>query len=671
MHLLRYIVISAVALSCAAQTAVSAHTLIPRKTIFGNPERASPLISPTGDRIAYLAPVEGVMNVWLAPVGNLSAAKAVTFEKVRPIRWFKWAANGTHILYQQDRNGDENFQIFSVDLAKGTTRNLTPQRNVRAMVMAISPRRPNEILAGLNDRDPKWHDVWRINVVDGVSAMVEKNDDVADYVADNDLQLRLAIKATPDGGSEVLRRDGKGWAPFFKVAPDDNLTTYPIAITDSGKVLMIDSRNRDKAAFVSIDLSSGASTTIGEDPKADVAYALADPVTAAPLAYGAEYERLAWRAIDPAYKADIAFLSKSLPGIWNPLSLSKDNRFWTLRVDSVVEPVKFVLYDRAVKKLVPLFTARPALQNAPLAKMHPVVIKARDGLELVSYLTLPNGSDANGDGRPDQPLPLVLNVHGGPWGRNSFGYDAEHQWLANRGYAVLSVNFRGSTGFGKAFVNAADRQWAGKMHDDLIDAVEWAAKGRIAPPNQIAIFGGSYGGYAALVGVTFTPKTFACGVSIVGPSNLNTLLASIPPYWESLLSTFKRRVGDPTTPEGRKLLTERSPLFRAGSIERPLLIAQGANDPRVKQVESDQIVEAMKAKNIPVTYVLFSDEGHGFARPENRMSFFAVAETFLSNCLGGKREAIGSDFVGSSIAVPNGKEFIPGLSEALDATKGR
>jgi dipeptidyl aminopeptidase/acylaminoacyl peptidase len=324
-----------------------------------------------------------------------------------------------------------------------------------------------------------------------------------------------------------------------------------------------------------------------------------------------------------------------------------------------------------VKKLVPLFTARPALQNAPLAKMHPVVIKARDGLELVSYLTLPNGSDANGDGRPDQPLPLVLNVHGGPWGRNSFGYDAEHQWLANRGYAVLSVNFRGSTGFGKAFVNAADRQWAGKMHDDLIDAVEWAAKGRIAPPNQIAIFGGSYGGYAALVGVTFTPKTFACGVSIVGPSNLNTLLASIPPYWESLLSTFKRRVGDPTTPEGRKLLTERSPLFRAGSIERPLLIAQGANDPRVKQVESDQIVEAMKAKNIPVTYVLFSDEGHGFARPENRMSFFAVAETFLSNCLGGKREAIGSDFVGSSIAVPNGKEFIPGLSEALDATKGR
>jgi dipeptidyl aminopeptidase/acylaminoacyl peptidase len=648
-----------------------AHELISRKTIFGNPERASPLLSPDGGKIAFLAPLNGVMNVWVAPKGDLAVAKPITAEKSRPVRWFRWAPAGGHLLYQQDRAGDENFQVFAVDLAKGQTRNLTPQDGVRAMLIAASYRRPSELLIGLNNRDPKWHDVWRVDLITGKSVLVEKNLGMADYLAGNDLELRLAVKSTPDGGSVVLKKSGAQWRPFIEVPPDDNLTSYPVSISDTGKVTMIDSRARDKAALATVDLATGVHSVIGENGKADVAHKILDPVTSVPLAFAAEYERLTWTAIDPALKPDIDALAKAVPGEWTLLSQSKDNRFWTLRIDNVVESVKFALYDRTSKKLSTLFVARPALQGTALAKMHPVVIKARDGLELVSYLTLPKHADKDGDGRPETPVPLVLNVHGGPWDRSGFGYDPEHQWLADRGYGVLSVNFRGSTGFGKAFVNAADRQWAGKMHDDLLDAVDWAVKSRIAPADKIAIYGGSYGGYAALVGVSFTPKTFACGVSIVGPSNLNTLLASIPPYWESLLDTFKRRVGDPTTPEGRNLLTERSPLFRAGQIERPLLIAQGANDPRVKQGESDQIVQAMKAKNIPVTYLLFADEGHGFARPENRMAFYAVAEAFLAKCLGGKVQPIGADFMGSSISVVEGREFVPGLSEALGVSKPR
>jgi dipeptidyl aminopeptidase/acylaminoacyl peptidase len=297
--------------------------------------------------------------------------------------------------------------------------------------------------------------------------------------------------------------------------------------------------------------------------------------------------------------------------------------------------------------------------------MQSLEIKARDGLTLVSYLSLPPGSDANGDGVPESPVPMVLNVHGGPWGRDTYGFDNEHQWLANRGYAVLAVNFRASTGFGKSFVNAGNKEWAGKMHDDLLDAIDWAVKNKITTKDKIAIYGGSYGGYATLVGLTFTPDTFACGVDIVGPSNLNTLFASIPAYWKAFFEELASRVGDPRTEDGKKLLNERSPLTRADAIKKPLLIGQGANDPRVKQAEADQIVKSMKDKNLPVTYVLFPDEGHGFARPANRTSFYAVAEGFLAQCLGGRYEPVGNDFKGSTIKVLEGAQYVPGLVEAL------
>ncbi len=349
------------------------------------------------------------------------------------------------------------------------------------------------------------------------------------------------------------------------------------------------------------------------------------------------------------------------------MSQTRSNRIWLVGNDPITSPGRVMVYDRDAKSVKELYVSRPALAGAPLPVVCPVEIKSRDGLTLVSYLTLPVGSDADGDCRPDKPLPMVLNVHGGPWGRDTYGFDPQSTWFANRGYASLQVNFRGSTGFGKDFVNKADKEWGRKMHDDLIDGVDWAIKNGIAQRDKIAIYGGSYGGYAVLWGATNTPDRFACSVAIVAPSNLNTLLASIPPYWESLKEQMFRRVGDPRTDEGKALLKERSPLTYVQKIAKPLLIGQGANDPRVKVAEADQIVTAMQAKKIPVTYVLYPDEGNGFARPANRTSFYAVSEGFLSQCLGGRFEAVGNDFKGSSIQVPTGADIVPGLNEALTA----
>ncbi|MFW6412580.1 MAG: alpha/beta hydrolase family protein [Oceanicaulis sp.] len=347
-------------------------------------------------------------------------------------------------------------------------------------------------------------------------------------------------------------------------------------------------------------------------------------------------------------------------------SRSDDDRTWVLMEYASDAVSTYWLWDRDADTFERLFASRPELEGAPLAKMHPVIIPARDGLDLVSYLTLPVGTDADGDARPDAPVPMVLWVHGGPWARDGYGNDSYAQWFANRGYAVLQVNFRGSTGFGKDFVNAGDLEWGEAMHDDLIDAVNWAVSEGVTAEDSVAIGGGSYGGYATLAGLTFTPETFACGVDIVGPSNLVTLLEAIPPYWESFRRVLEMRVGDPNTEEGMALLRERSPLNSVDNIQRPLLIGQGANDPRVAQAESDQIVEAMTARDIPVTYVLFPDEGHGFARPENRLAFNAVAEGFLGECLGGRVEPIGDAFQGSSLSVPAGEDYVDGLSEALE-----
>jgi dipeptidyl aminopeptidase/acylaminoacyl peptidase len=414
-----------------------------------------------------------------------------------------------------------------------------------------------------------------------------------------------------------------------------------------------------------LDLETGESTLLAEDPRTDIEKVMIHPTEKTVQAAASTYERVHWQVLDPAIQADMDYLVGLANAELEVVDRTLDDRYWIVAYNVDIGPIRYYRYNREECSAQFLFSNLSDLEKYQLAKMHPVVIKTRDGLNLVSYYTLPSGSDSDNNGKPEHPLPMVLFVHGGPWGRDYWGFNPFHQWFANRGYAVLSVNFRGSTGFGKSFVNAGNHEWGAKMHEDLLDAVDWAISAGIAAPDKVAIAGGSYGGYATLAGLTFTPEKFACGVDIVGPSNIITLLETIPPYWTPMLNMLTSRVGDYRTEEGREFLKSRSPLTYADRICRPLLIAQGANDPRVKQAESDRIVQAMQQKDIPVTYVLYPDEGHGFARPENNLSFSAISEIFLAGILKGRFEPIGDDFVGSSVKVPVGQEQIPGLAEAL------
>ena len=383
-------------------------------------------------------------------------------------------------------------------------------------------------------------------------------------------------------------------------------------------------------------------------------------------AYAVDYLTTEWTALDPDIGAALAWLGEHLDGHFGVQSRASDDRNWIVWNDPLTSPSATYIFDRDAGTLEHFYTTRPELADAPLQPMHPIEITARDGLILPSYLTLPPGSDGNGDGVPDEAQPMVLFVHGGPWARDEYGFNPYHQWLANRGYAVLSVNFRGSTGYGKSFISGGDLEWGKKMHDDLIDAVAWAVAAGVAADGRVAIMGGSYGGYATLAGLTFTPDAFACGVDIVGPSNLETLIATIPAYWEPMIKQLHERVGNPETPDGLALLQERSPVHVADRITKPLLIAQGANDPRVKQAESDQIVAAMQTADIPVTYVLYPDEGHGFANPANNIAFTAITENFLATCLGGRAEPIGATIAASTAKIVAGAEFVHGLSDALN-----
>lgn len=642
--------------------------LIPREILFGNPERSTVQISPDGRYLSWVAPVDGVANVWVAPADNPAQARAITADKARGIRQYFWSYRTDTLLYLRDTGGDEDFHLYAVDLKSGQSRDLSPFPKTRAQVAGVSDRHPDTILVGMNDRDPQWHDLYKVDLASGQRTLVQKNDaQIAGYITDADYTPRFATRARPDGGQDVLAADGKGgWSKFDDVPFEDSLTTGPGGLTSDGKTLYFtDSRNRNTAALFAIDVASGKRTLVFEDPRADVGDTLSHPVTGQVQAVASDYLREAWKVVDPSVQADLERLRGIGPGDANVAARTHDDKIWIVVYSAPQTPATYYRYDRPAGKLTRLFSVQPKLEGKPLVAQWPQEIPSRDGKTLVSYLTLPRGADADNDGKADKPVPMVLLVHGGPWSRNAYGYSNSNQWLANRGYAVLSVNFRGSTGFGKEFTNAGNGEWAAKMHDDLIDAVHWAVKQGVTSPDKVAIMGGSYGGYATLVGLTFTPDDFACGVDIVGPSNLNTLLGTVPPYWASFFEQLAKRMGDPRTEAGRKWLTERSPLTRADQIKKPLLIGQGANDPRVKQAESDQIVKAMQARSIPVTYVLFPDEGHGFQRPENSKAFNAVTEGFLAQCLGGRAEPIGKDFAGSSISVPAGADGVPGLTEAL------
>lgn len=659
-------VAAAVAFPALAQNDVP---LIARAKFFGNPTQVQGRLSPDGKWLSWIAPRDGVLNIFVAPAANPKAGRALTAETKRPIRSYYWAPDSRQILFINDKGGDENFLLYGVDVVSGRQRALTPFEKTRVQIVNISTAVKDRILVGVNNRDPKWHDVYSLDLASGKLTPVMMNmGGYANFVADEQLNIRLAARSRPDGGSDFYRVVGGKVEekPFEQVTLEDSQTTQPAGFTVDGKTLYwLDSRGRDTSALIAQDVATGRKTIIAQDARADIGGAMANPKTGRVEAYGVEYLKNEWVPVGNAVKSDLAFLKAKLPGDFSVQSRTAADDKWIVSVDPGTGPSSTYLYDRKPKRLTKLYTSRPELEGLPMAAMYPVEIKTRDGLNMVSYLTLPPGSDPDGDGKPRQKVPLVLFVHGGPWGRDSYGFDSYHQWLANRGYAVLSVNFRSSTGFGKKFISAGDLEWGAKMHDDLLDAVDWAVGRGIAPADKVAIMGGSYGGYATLAGLAFTPDRFACGVDIVGPSNLNTLLGTIPPYWEAIRAQFYKRMGDPTTAEGQALLKERSPLFKADRISRPLLIGQGANDPRVNVNESQQIVDAMKAKGIPVTYVLFPDEGHGFARPQNNIAFNAVAENFLAKCLGGRAEPIGGTLKASSAKVPYGAEFAPGLAEAL------
>ena len=649
-----------------AEPTKEAVVLVPRKRFFGNPQRARARISPDGSKLAFLAPRDGVLNVWVAPVEDPTNAKAITHDTQRGIRSFFWAYTSEHVLYSNDKDGDEDFHLYCVTLATDEIQDLTPFEKITAQVEAISEKFPEEILVGINNRPPhQLHDIYRINLVTGERQLIQENPGLAAFVCDDDYQVRFATTYTPQGGQVYLEPDPEAqWKPFLEITSTDVMTTGLAGFDKTGQQLyLLDSRDRDTAALKIMDLKTSEMKVLAENDQADISGAIVHPTEKNVQAVTFTFARRQWQILDDSIRDDLEFLKSVEDGEIQITSRTLDDEIWTVAYTMDNGPVRFYLYHSAAKKVTFLFTSDPELEKIPLVKMHPAVIKSRDGLDLVCYLSLPVESDPDEDGRPTEPLPMVLDVHGGPWARDSWGYNPLHQLLANRGYAVLNVNYRGSIGFGKGFINAANKEWAGKMHDDLLDAVNWAVGEKIADKSRVAIMGGSYGGYATLVGLTFTPEVFACGVDIVGPSNLVTLLQNPPPYWMPFMPVMKDRVGDHETEQGREFLKSRSPLTFAERIQRPLLIAQGAQDPRVKQAEADQIVSAMKEKNIPVTYMLYPKEGHGFARPENRFAFYAVAEAFLAEHLGGRVEPFGDSFDGAEVDIPTGRDQVSGLAD--------
>jgi dipeptidyl aminopeptidase/acylaminoacyl peptidase len=610
--------------------------LIPRSILFGNPEKAGPRISPDGKRLAYLAPVNNVLNVWIGEISS-NSYQPITQDTERGIRFYFWAADNKHILYIQDVGGSENWRLYATNIESGETRDLTPFEDVQVQILNHDKHFPNELLLGMNKENPQVHDVYHLNLESGELNLVAKNPgNIAGWITDTQFKVRGAVTAQPDGGNDLLVRESEQdeWREVLTWGPEDSLSSGPLSFSKDGRSLYLqDSRNANAGRLVQLNLATDELTVIAEDPEYDVSNVLINPDTYEVQAVAFTRDRNDWQVLDESIQIDFDRIRDIHEGDFSVTGRDDADETWIVAFLVDNGPVPYYAYHRKEQSAEFLFDNQPRLSHYKMAPMKPISFQARDGLTVHAYLTIPVGV-------AEGKLPLVLNVHGGPWARDKWGYNPEAQWLANRGYACLQVNYRGSTGYGKTFLNAGDREWGRNMHNDLVDAVEWSIQQGIADPQKIAIYGGSYGGYAALVGATFTPDLFCCAVDIVGPSNLITLIKAFPPYWSTFLANFHKRVGNPETEE--EFLKSRSPLFKADQIKIPLLIAQGANDPRVKQAESEQIVAALTEKGIDHDYMLFPDEGHGFAKPENRLKFYAAAERFLAQHLGGRYEEASS-----------------------------
>jgi len=617
-----------VVLFALSSLALAQSSLVPRSVLFGNPERSAPAISPDGSLLAYLAPDQGVLNVWVRTLGKTDD-RVVTSDRKRGIRNFEWQYDSRNILYAQDKDGDENWHVYQTNIASKQTKDLTPFEKSRADLLSFEPGYPDTVLIQSNQRDAKVFDVYRMKLKTGEMTLDTQNPgDVQGWTADHDLQIRAAQVTTDDGGTLIrVRADVKSpWRELIKWGPEETLGNVVNFTPDNKSLWIITSLDANAARLISVDLATGKRTVVAEDPHFDVADTVEQPKNHQLQAIVFLRERRDFQIVDQDLQADFDALHKVRDADISNISRDLKDDKWIVTFEGDDSPVYYYVYDRATKNATMLFSNRPALEKYKLAKVQPIEYTARDGMKIYGYLTTPAGADAKN-------LPMVVFPHGGPWGRDLWGYDPYAQWLANRGYAVLQPNFRASTGYGKQYLNAGDRQWAGAMHTDLLDGKDWVVQKGIADSKKVCIMGGSYGGYATLAGVAFSPDAFTCGVDIVGPSNLNTLLKTIPPYWSTFLAIFHKRMG-----ADEEFLKSQSPLFKADQIKVPLLIGQGKNDPRVNQAESDQIVAAMRKNGKPVEYYVFPDEGHGFARPENRMAFNAASEEFLAKYLGGRFE---------------------------------
>ncbi|KPK70445.1 peptidase S9 [candidate division WOR_3 bacterium SM23_60] len=614
-------------------------SLIPRDVLFGNPVKSRVRLSPNGEFLAYCAPVDSVLNIWVKTIGH-DDDRPITRDTSRGVRFYFWAEDSRHILYAQDIGGNENWRMYAVDLETDKIKDLTPFENIQVRTVATHKDFPHEILFSMNKENPRAHDMYHLDLTSGEMTLVAKNPgNIIDWIPDAQFRVCGAIAALPDGGFELMIRDSEetDWRALITWDAENSMTSAPNFLSpptvfskDGKYISFMDSRDVNAGRMVRMEIATGNIKVIAEDSQYDVSDNIlihSDNYEIQAIAF--EKARCEWMVLDETIKDDFAAIAKLDRGDFSILGRDNTDNTWLVSFEKDNGPVTYYVYDRKTQNATYLFNQQPGLDKYTLATMEPISFTSRDGLTIHGYITFPPG-------REKKNLPMVLVVHGGPWARNSWGFDPKAQWLANRGYAVLQVNFRGSTGYGKAFVNAGDKEWGGKAQNDLIDAVNWALERGIADPKRVAIYGESYGGYAALAGATFTPDLFCCAVDVCGPSNLVSFIRALPPWYSTLLATIYERMGNPDTEE--EFLKSRSPLFKVDQIKIPILIAQGANDPRVKQEEAEQIVAAMKEKGLEYEYLLFPDEGHGLVKPENRLTFYAAAERFFAKHMGGRYE---------------------------------
>jgi dipeptidyl aminopeptidase/acylaminoacyl peptidase len=657
---------------------MDSHPMLDQELLSQPESYTAPQVSPDGRLLSWIAPFEGTPNLFVAPIESIESARPLTKFTDSGVRatdvsgavLYRWHYDSAHIIFPKDYEGDENWDIHIVDVNTAEVRNLTPLPDKEVRVLAYGRADPGQMLISIETFGQSNPDVFRLDLVSGERELVQANDGALGYVADNALNIRVRIDFNAEGGLDFFKfSEGSKGDLIYQVQASDlpALTTsvyQKIIRFDQAneKLYLYDAQGRDTAALIALNVEDGTTEVIAEDGRVDIAGVLYRPVDNSVQAYATNWTRTTWSVVDPELDSDFEALSKIEEGDWTVVSQSDDNNTWIVRYMASHKPIVFHAYSRDGQESRRLFTATPQLEGLDLSPMHAYELTTDDGFPLVGYVSLPPWTDPDRDGRPDQPVPMVVYIHGGPSDERAQYYFAPmvHS-MNNRGLGFLFVNFRGSAGFGKAYMNAQKMEWGGKMHQDVLDQVEWAIAEGIADPQKIGVLGGSYGGYAVLVGMTMTPDVFACGVDVVGPSNLEIFM----PHWDE--DRMGDTIGDPRTEEGRAFLRSRSPINFAHQTKNPVLIAQGTNDSRVPQEQSDIVVEKMQEAGAEVTYLIYPDEGHGFIRPANSRSFSAITEVFLGECLGGRYEPLAGQLEGSSVQVPVGVGHIPGLAEALAA----